>query len=197
MLRGRCRDCSEPISPRYPIVEAVTSVLFALVPAVIGVLWVVPAYWAFVGVAIVLTLTDLDLKKIPNKILYPGTVLAGSLLIVGSLLDGEPGRLLPAAGSAIGYFGALFVLALLARGGFGFGDVKLAFLLGLFVGYISWQYVMVAAFAAFGAAGLYAIVVLALRRRGRKSEIPFGPYLIVGSYLAIAFGDPAITWWLR
>jgi leader peptidase (prepilin peptidase)/N-methyltransferase len=80
LLRGRCRDCGAPISVRYPIVELSTAVLFALTPVVVGVTWVLPAYLWFVGVTVVLTITDIDHKLIPNRILFPGITVGAVLL---------------------------------------------------------------------------------------------------------------------
>ena len=133
LLRGRCRDCAELISVRYPIVEVATAVLFALTPVVVGAVWAVPAYWWFVGVTVTLVLTDLDYTRIPNRILYPGTIVATVLLAIGAGLDDAWSAFGRAVAGGAGYFVLLLAIALIARGGFGFGDVKLAFLLGLAV----------------------------------------------------------------
>lgn len=197
LLRGRCRDCEAKISPRYPIVEAATGALFAAAVLVVGTEWVLLAYLWFVGVTIALILTDLDHKRIPNRILYPGTVAGVVLLGVGALLDGGPGEFGRALlGGAI-YFAALLVLAIVARGGFGFGDVKLAFLLGLFMTYLGWKHLGVGVFLAFFIGGLISIVLLVTRRRGRKDAIPFGPSLIIGAWLGIAYGQQIADWYLR
>ncbi len=195
-LRGRCRDCGEPISVRYPIVEAVTGVLFGLTALVIGAEWVLPAYLWFVGVTVTLTLTDLDHKRIPNAILYPGTAVGALLLVPGALIDGNAPQLISAFGGAIAYFTVLLLIALVARGGFGFGDVKLAFLLGLFLGYLGWGRVFVGFFLAFLLGGLVSAVLLVAKIKGRKDAIPFGPYLIAGAYLGIVVGGPIVDWYL-
>lgn len=196
VLRGRCRHCSAPISPRYPIVEAATAALFAGTAALIGALWVLPAYLWFVGLTIVLVLTDLDLKRIPNAILYPGTVVALVLLGIGAVADGD----LPALGRALGggaaVFGLLLVVALLARGAFGFGDVKLGFLLGVFTGFRGWGSPAVAVFSAFLIGGLVSMMLLATRRAGRRDAIPFGPSLVAGAYVAVVWGEDLASWYL-
>lgn len=199
LLRGRCRDCGVAISARYPAVEAATAALFAAVPLVLGTLWIVPAYWWFVAVCVTLTLTDFDHKRIPNRILFPGiagglVLLAGGALLDGAAAGGGAGALVRALAGAGAYFGFLFVLALLARGGLGYGDVKLAFLLGLFLTYRSWGSLVAGVMIAFLAGGLIALVLLALRRVGRKDAIPFGPSLIAGALVAAAYG-PEITDW--
>ena len=170
--------------------------LFAITPAVIGVSWVLPAYLWFVGVTIALTITDIDHKLIPNRILFPGLVVGAVLLGVGAILDGAPLEFVRAlAGGAI-YFTVLLVIALVAKGGFGFGDVKLGFLLGMFTAYRGWGILAVGFLLAFLLGGLVSIILLVTRIRGRKDAIPFGPYLVAGSYLALAFGDAIVDWYL-
>lgn len=197
LLRGRCRDCGQPFSIRYAIVEATTAVLFAAAPIVLGVSWSLVAYWWFLGVGIVLVLTDLDHQRIPNRILYPGIVVGSVLLSVGAVADGDVTSLPRALGGAVGYFTALLVLALLARGGLGFGDVKLAVLLGMFTAYVSWGTLFAAAALAILIGGLVAVGLLVARKRGRKDVIPFGPALVAGAFAALWVGEALVDWYLR
>jgi leader peptidase (prepilin peptidase)/N-methyltransferase len=90
----------------------------------------------------------------------------------------------------------LLLVALLARGGFGMGDVKLAFVLGLFAAFISWEALFVAVFGAFVLGGLASILLLLLTKASRKDAIPFGPWLVLGSWLAIVVGDAVAEWYL-
>ncbi len=196
LLRGRCRDCGSGISIRYPLVEAGTGAIFALLGLLIGAAWVLPAYWWATGVAVTLTLTDLDLQRIPNRILVPGTMVGWVLLSGGAVLDGDASALLRALGGGAGYFGLLFLVALAARGGFGFGDVKLAFLLGSFLAYRSWEALLVGGFAAFAIGGLVALALLALRRAGRKDAIAFGPSMVAGAAVGLAWGERIAEWYL-
>jgi leader peptidase (prepilin peptidase)/N-methyltransferase len=179
---------------RTPLVAVVTAALFAATPVVVDVDWTLPAYLWFVAVTVTLTLTDMDTKLIPNRILFPGTVVALVLLIGGGLIEGGP-VVRAIAGGAL-YFVLLFVLALIARGGFGFGDVKLAFLLGMFAAYQSWDALIVAIFAAFLLGGLVSLLLVVFRIRSRKDAIPFGPYLVLGAYVAIAWAGTISTWYL-
>ena len=179
---------------RTPLVAVVTAALFAATPVVVDVDWTLPAYLWFVAVTVTLTLTDMDTKLIPNRILFPGTVVALVLLIGGGLIEGGP-VVRAIAGGAL-YFVLLFVLALIARGGFGFGDVKLAFLLGLFTAYQSWETLIVAVFAAFLLGGLVSAILVVFRIRSRKDSIPFGPYLVAGAYLAIVWAGTIADWYL-
>ena len=179
---------------RTPVVAIATGLLFAVTPLAVDVDWVLPAYLWFVAVTVTLTLTDLDTKLIPNRILFPGTAVGFVLLMGGAIIEDGP-ILRPLAGGAI-YFVLLLVLALIARGGFGFGDVKLAFLLGLFTAYQSWETLIVAIFAAFLLGGLVSAILVVFRIRSRKDSIPFGPYLVGGAYLAIVWAGTLASWYL-
>jgi leader peptidase (prepilin peptidase)/N-methyltransferase len=196
LLRGRCRHCGMRISWRYPLVEAGTAALFGLTAALIGAVAVLPAYLWFAAVVMALVVVDLDHKRIPNRILYPGTAVAIALLALGGWIDGDLGAVRRGlAGGAI-YFAFLLVVALLARGGFGMGDVKFGFLLGTFAAHRSWESLAVAAVMAFLVGGLVSVVLLVLRRAGRRDTIPFGPSLAVGVAVAIAAGDAIAAWYL-
>jgi len=179
---------------RTPAVAIATALLFAATPLAIDVDWVLPAYLWFVAVTVTLTLTDLDTKLIPNRILFPGTIVGLVLLLGGAIVEGGP-IVRPLAGGVI-YFVLLLALALIARGGFGFGDVKLAFLLGLFTAYQSWETLIVAVFAAFLLGGLVSAILVVFRIRSRKDSIPFGPYLVAGAYLAIVWAGTIASWYL-
>jgi leader peptidase (prepilin peptidase)/N-methyltransferase len=196
LLRGRCRDCGARISVRYPIVEATTAIAFAGTAWFIGLRWILIPYLWFVGVTMVLILTDLDHQRIPNRILYPSTV-AGAILLAGGAFAEKNGDLLVrSVEGAFAYFALLFVVALAARGGFGMGDVKLAFFLGLFLTYASWGTLVVGVFLAFAVGGLAAIVLLATGVRGRKDPIAFGPALVLGAWVAIPLAERLLSWYL-
>ncbi|MGI9610050.1 MAG: prepilin peptidase [Acidimicrobiia bacterium] len=196
LLRGRCRDCGEPISVRYPVVELVTAALFGAAVGVIGIEPVLPAYLWFVGVGVTLILTDIDVHRIPNRILYPGTIVGAVLLLGGAVVDGDLASFWRGAAGAAVYFALFLVLALIARGGFGMGDVKLAFLLGLFLTYQSWG--VLGSGVALGVAigGVFAIFLLVARKASRKAKFAFGPAMILGAFAAIAFGQELADWYV-
>lgn len=196
LLRGRCRSCSAQISARYPIVEASTGAAFGVTAGLVGLEWVLPAYLWFVGVTIALTLTDLDHKRIPNAILYPSTVVAVVLLGGGAALDGRLGDFGRALAGGAAYFFLFFLLALAARGGFGFGDVKLGFFLGLYLAFEAWGVLVTGIFLSFLLGGVVAIALLAARRRGRKDAVAFGPSMVGGAYIALIWGREIVDWYL-
>ena len=196
ILRGRCRDCGAAIAVRYPLVEAGTAALFGVLAAAIGAVFVLPAYLWFGGVVLTLTITDIDHKRIPNRILFPGIIAGAALLAAGGALDGDASALLRSAGGSAAYFSFLLLVAVAARGGFGFGDVKLAILLGMFTAYVSWSALAVAVFAAFAFGGVFSVLLLVLGRAGRKDAIPFGPALVAGGLVGILWGDAIGAWYL-
>lgn len=183
-------------SRRAIATQVVMGALFGATAAVIGTSWVLVGYLWFVAVTATLTLTDVDRKLIPNRILFPSTAIAAVLLVAGALADGDFGfALVRAAGGALGYFVALFAIALLARGGFGMGDVKLGFLLGGLVAYHSWESLIVAGVGAFLLGGAVSLVLLVFRIKSRRDAIPFGPYLVIAAYIAIAAGAEIADWY--
>ncbi|MEZ5189580.1 MAG: prepilin peptidase [Schumannella sp.] len=203
LLRGRCRGCHEPISARYPLVEAGTAVAFLLVtarfgPAVLdaatatdavaGAIELV-AFLVLTAVSIALALIDLDTKRLPNAIVVP-TLIAGTVLLAAAAL--VRGDLVALAGAALGGAGLFvlyLVLALVSRGGMGMGDVKLAAVLGLYLGFLGWGNLLVGAFAAFVFGGVFGLALMLIRRAGRRSAIPFGPWMILGAWLGIFAGE--------
>lgn len=186
LLRGRCRACGQRISWRYPLVESVAGLLLA-------VLWVraeavIPfVTWAlFVLMLLAVFFIDLDHHIVPNAITYPGLVL-GLLLAAGS------NRFLEALVTAASA-GALFLLiAIASRGGMGGGDVKLAAMMGAFLG---WPTIVVALLVAFTSGAVVGLLLIATGRRSRKDPIPFGPALAAGAVAAIFAADPVIRWYL-
>jgi leader peptidase (prepilin peptidase)/N-methyltransferase len=196
LLKGKCRDCGTSISARYPAVEAATAGVFLMVALVVGASFTLPAYWWMASVAIALALVDLDLKRIPNAILYPGTAAGVALLAVGAFADGDPESLVRGLAGGVAAFGLYFTIALAARGGFGFGDVKLSFLLGVFMAYRSWGTLAVGVFAGFLIVGVVSLVLLIGRRVSRRDALPFGPAMVAGALLALAIGEQVARWYL-
>jgi leader peptidase (prepilin peptidase)/N-methyltransferase len=200
ILRGRCRDCGEPISIRYPLVELGTALAFvgvvlwaALQPAGF---WLLPAYLLFAAVSIALALIDLDTKRLPNAIVVPAIGVVLVLLALASLGTGDWWALLWATIGGAALFAFYLLLVLVYPSGMGFGDVKLAALVGIVLGYLGWGPLLVGAFAAFLLGGVFSILLLATRKATRKTGIPFGPWMLLGAWFGIALGREISTWYL-
>jgi len=188
LLRGRCRDCGTPISARYPLVEAATALLCALVVVVKGVEPEALLGIAFVLLLVPITLIDLEHRIIPNKLTLLGAVVG--LLLVGLLFPDHLDESLIAAAAAGGFF---LVAALVYPAGMGMGDVKLAAVMGIFLG----RAVAPAIFVALLAGSLIGVALIA--RHGaaaRKRGIPFGPWLALGGLVALFVGDAIVDWYL-
>jgi leader peptidase (prepilin peptidase) / N-methyltransferase len=194
LLRGRCHSCRAPISAEYPLTEALTGALFlgaALVfrrTAVGGVVAV------FLGVMLACALIDARHRIVPNRIVYPSLGLFAACL-VALALTGQGVDLAVAGLGLLAYGGGLFAIAMVAPGGMGMGDVKLAALIGLVLGGLGWRYIGVAAIGAMLAGGAGAVVMLA-RGAGRKQAMPFGPYLAGGAVVAALFAPHIAGWYL-
>jgi len=183
LLRGRCRDCAAPISARYPLVEALTALLLAAVAVVhAGDTARLVLGLVLVAFLVPIALIDLDHRIIPNKLTAPAAVLAIGL---GTWLDpaGEPERLV--AGAAAGGF--FLVAALVKPGGMGMGDVKLAGVMGLFLGAAVAPALLVALLA--GSVAGAVVVARVGARAGRKTTVPFGPFLALGALVGVLAGD--------
>ncbi len=194
LLRGRCRACGARISAEYPLVELSTAAL------VVGAVARYESLWQGILVAMLLSMMpaiaiiDIRHRIIPNRLMYPTLVGFTLYVVVGWLLGGplDPAR---AAIGLLAFGGGLLVVAMVSRG-MGMGDVKLAAVLGVTFGAIGIGDVGVAAAAAVVLGGLGGLVALALGR-GRKSAIPFGPYLAAGAVVAAFWGPQLAHWYLR
>ncbi|HEX8627443.1 MAG TPA: prepilin peptidase [Catenuloplanes sp.] len=195
-LRGRCAHCREAISARYPLVELLTAALFIAVTLRFGLTPVLPAYLYLAAVAVALALIDLDVKRLPNVIVLPSYLVAALLLGVAAVTGADRGPVLRALVAMVVLFAGYLALALLVPGGMGYGDVKLAGLLGLYLGWVGWNAVWVGTFLAFLLGGLVGVGLLLLRRAGRRSAIPFGPSMLAGAGVALFAAGPLVTWYL-
>jgi len=184
--------------PRRPLRSALvasgTAVLFVLFGLRIGTGPVLPGYLWFGAVTVTLGLVDACERRIPNRILLPGTAMAAALIVVGAILTAGP--LIRPFAAGVSYFALLYLTGRLSRGGIGAGDVKLSFLLGMFAGYLTWAALVVAIVVAFLLGGIAAIVGLVIAHKKRADAIAFGPYLILGAYGGILAGVPVAAWYL-
>jgi len=202
VLRGKCRDCQSSISKRYPIVEAGTGAFFSLVAlwfwptetvnvtlTIAGVIvFVALLYLAAVSVA--LGLIDIDTHTLPNRIVLPSYLVGIVLLSAATFVSSDYAALLRAGIGSAALFLAYGILAFAYPGGMGFGDVKLAAVLGLYLGYLGWSQLVVGAFAAFLVGGLFGLALMAFRRATRKTSIPFGPWMLTGAWGGALVGAP-------
>jgi leader peptidase (prepilin peptidase)/N-methyltransferase len=190
LLRGRCRTCEAAIPARYPLTELAMAALFAATVLILGTddATELALGLAFCALLVVITLTDLERRVIPNAVLVAGAIAAVTIAAIG-----DPSSL-PDRGIAAGAAGGLlFGVALLYPRGMGMGDVKLAAVMGLYLG----RAVAPALFIGFAAGALVGLAMIA--RRGssaRKQAVPFGPFLALGGLVALWYGNALVDWYL-
>lgn len=181
----RCPNCSRPIE-REPVVALVASGVAIGFYNAIGLEWALPVYLGFLGLTMALLITDLEEFRIVDRLNLRGSLLLALLLLVAAFADGHGEALIRAGLGAGAYFGGATLLWLVAGGrGFGAGDVKLAPVLGLFTAYVSWSTLGQAVFATAMIGGIVAIGLMVAGRAGLKTELPYGPPMIIGAWLAI------------
>ena len=205
-LRGRCRSCGAVIPGRLPLVEAGTGLLFALALASYGLGAAFAAAAVILGLLVAITIIDLEHGLILDRVVLPASVAALAMAPLWPLAGVEreffpgffdwPGSVESLASSLVGGgAGFLFFLAitLVRPGGTGGGDVKLAGLLGLLLGLAG---AAIAVWVAVVVGGVVAAALLLLRKRGRRSEMPFGPFLAGGAAVALLAGEQVQSWYL-
>lgn len=196
VLRGRCRDCGARISPRYPLVELLTGVLFGVMAWEFGATWELPAYLYLVAVGVALAFIDLDTRRLPNALTLPSYVVGLVLLAVPAVLDSRPDDLVRAVLGAAALFGFYFLLALIYPAGMGFGDVKLAGVLGLYLGFLGWDAVIVGGFAGFLIGAVVGVGLMVAGRARRRTAVPFGPSMLAGTLVGVLWGSVLGSWYL-
>lgn len=188
-LKGRCKDCGEKIPLRILIVEIVTGVFFFLIWHRFGLSWETLLVSIYSCLLIIIAGIDLEHHKVLNILIFPAIVLGLIMIPVLHLADFWSYL----GGAGLG-FGVLFLIALLAPGAMGMGDVKLVIFLGLAVGFPE---IIIVLFMAFVLGGLVAGILLALKKLGPKDQIAFAPYLALGGLITLLYGTQLIDWWVR
>lgn len=204
-LKGRCRYCRTAISPRYPLIEALTGGLFLLAFWQFGLSWATVSAWLLVSWLISLTFIDLDTLTLPNALTQSGLVIG--LLVQTFLLSAGPTWTVAAAAQGLlnAILGAVLGLWIFEIIGFlgsmltgktvmGGGDGKLAALLGAWLG---WQGMLLSSFLACALGAFIGGGAIALGLLNRRTPIPFGPFLALGALIALFWGDRLIAWYLQ
>ncbi len=180
-----------------PVNAAVVAAVCFAVPLLIDNGWVVPAYVWFVALTMMLVITDIHSQLIPNRINYPGTAIAAGLLLVGAAASGELAAFGRGLAGVVIYYLVTLALLIIGRGrSFGGGDVKLSVVLGLFAAFLGWKQFSAAVVLGFLVGGLAAVVLLLLRSRGLRDHFAFGPPMVIGAYVAIAWGEAIVDWYV-
>ncbi|MGZ6993467.1 MAG: prepilin peptidase [Ilumatobacteraceae bacterium] len=196
-LRGRCRRCRTNIGIEPLILELLTGVMFGLFAWKFGLDWALPAFCALAGGLIGLSWIDLKTKRLPRSIIYVTAAIGIPLLCVAALVRHEPRRMwmmLLGAGIALCFMGIVYIAS---RGGMGDGDVRLSPLLGAYLGWLNPGIVAVGLFLGFLAGAVVGVAMMAAGRAGRKTAVPFGPFLALGTLVAVFVGQRCVDIFMR
>ena len=192
-LKGRCRYCQKPISLQYPLVELVTGLLF------VSFFIFHFSFFIFLIACFLIIIFVYDLRHyiIPDKIIYPAILVSGIWYLVSSIFLGlyTKYEILNTIYSAFGAAAFFLLIVLISRGKWmGVGDIKLAFLMGLV---LSPPKILVALFLAFFIGAIIGMGLIISGKKTLKSEVPFGPFLVTGTFIALFFGEKIIQWYLN
>jgi leader peptidase (prepilin peptidase)/N-methyltransferase len=196
-LGGRCRNCKAKISVRYPLVEMLNALLYAAVIWRYGIGWNSVVYAVLCSSLVVITFIDLEFQIIPDRITLAGIPLG---LVAGSFLLNDPfmrADLLGYKASLTGMVaggGLFYLVAVLSKGGMGGGDIKMMAVVGALMG---WKSVLLTTFLGSLSGSLIGIFLMVFRGRGRKTKIPFGPFLALGAGITLFLGQEILLWYLR
>ncbi len=196
-LRGRCRRCRTNIGTEPLVLELLTCVLFASFAWKFGLDWALPAFCVLGAGLIALSWIDLRTKRLPREIIYVTAAIGIPLLCLASLVRHEPRRMwmmLLGAAIALGFMALVYVAS---RGGMGDGDVRLSPLLGAYLGWLNPGLVAVGLFFGFFSGAVVGVAMMATGRAGRKTAVPFGPFLAFGTIIAVFVGQRFIDIFMR
>ena len=197
LLRGSCRSCHAPISPRYLYVELAGGALFAGGAARLGFRWDLPAILVLLAGLLALAAIDLERMILPKKVVYPVLAMVAGLLVLAAAVTGDWHDLLVAAVCSGAWFSLFFVLNYASPRVLGFGDVRLALVLGLGLGWFGWRYVVLGFFAANLLGAILGVTLIAMKKMTRDQPIPYGVFLALGAAFAVFAGPEIVPWFTR
>jgi leader peptidase (prepilin peptidase)/N-methyltransferase len=191
LLRGRCRNCHEPISARYPLVELSCAALFAGTAARFGYRWDLPAFLVLFAGLLALSVIDIERLLLPKVIVWPLSIAVTALLLLAAGATGQWSDLLVGVICGVAWFALFYAMFVVSPRLIGFGDVRLAPVLGLSLGWLGWRYVVLGFFAANLIGAVIGIALIASHEMSREQQIPYGVFLALGCGVAV-FAAPEL-----
>lgn len=196
LLGGRCRDCRAPISPRYPVVEVFVGLVFAGIGWRFGISWTGAGEAVLTAGLVALGLIDFDHMLLPRRFVYATFGAVAAVLVAGTIAGDQWRRLGVALLSAAVPFAMFFAFNYLAPHALGFGDVRLALLIGFGLGWLGGAYAFLGFLVSSVLGALVGLGLMAAGKAGRRTPIPFGSFLAAGALLTVLFGSPIVNWYL-
>lgn len=194
VLRGRCRSCGVSISARYVVVEALTGALFALDAARLGYSAALPAVLAATATLVILSAIDVERLILPKRVVYPGLGVVAVLFVAAAAYDHSWSKLSVGAIGAAAWFALFFLINLASPRALGFGDVRLAPLLGLTLGWFGYRYAVIGFFAANLIGAVVGLALIGLGHATRREPIPYGVFLAIGAIGTVLCGQWLVSW---
>jgi leader peptidase (prepilin peptidase) / N-methyltransferase len=205
-LPDRDTEPGEPVRTSYrvlaarrglrPALAVATAVVCGILAASQGWNAALPAYLIAAALGVAMAYVDLRERRLPDPLTSSALLACGLLLAVAAVIDGNWNAYGRAWLAALAMFAAYLVLAMLRPADLGLGDVKLAAVIGLMTGWLGWGIAVVATFLAFVLGGLAGIALMLVGRAGRRTAIPFGPFMLAGALVAVAWGEPMLDAYL-
>jgi len=195
VLRGRCRDCRAAISPRYPAIEALTGLVFAGLGWRFGISWTGAGEAVLAAGLVILGFIDLDHMLLPRRIVYLTLTLVGVAFVIGAASGSQWHRLGVAAICAVVPWALFFAINFISPKALGFGDVRLALLIGFGLGWLGAGYAFLGFVIASVLGSVVGVTLMALGKAGRRTPIPFGTFLAAGALIAALAGSPIVNWY--
>ncbi len=195
VLKGRCRSCKKPISPRYVVVETLVAVSFLLLFYRFGLSYLFFIFCLFFLVLIIISAIDLEHKIVPNKIIYPTIFVTIPIFIVIAFSDKTTVNFENAILGGVGSFLFFLIIHLIQPKGMGFGDVRLAGVVGLYMGWLGLGQAFISICLSFFIGSFFGLLLIGLGR-SRKTKVPFAPFLASGAILCVFFGQSFLNFWL-
>ena len=200
VVQGIAKLMRRPLGPtpgtKSPLLEVATAVVFAAVALRLGDDWALPAFLIFAASLVAVAVIDLEHYIVPNRIVLATLVVSVPLLALAALFDGDWSSLRTALVGSVAAGLGLLVINLISPRGMGMGDVKLALVLGLHLGWFDLGHVLLGLFLGFLLGAVGGVSLIALRLRSRRDHVPFAPFLAGGAMLAVLFGDALLNWYL-
>ena len=188
ILRGRCRSCHAPISAQYPLVELACAALFAGTAARFGYDWSVPAFLVLFAGLLALSVIDVERLLLPKAIVWPLSIAVTALLVVAAAATADWHNLFVGIACGAAWFVVFYAMFFISPKLIGFGDVRLAPVLGLSLGWLGWRYVILGFFAANLIGAIIGIALIASHRMSRRQQVPYGVFLAMGCAVAVFAG---------
>jgi leader peptidase (prepilin peptidase)/N-methyltransferase len=185
-------DDGRGLAVRMPVVELGTALVFALVALRFELSWELPAFLFLAGAGVLLAVIDVRHKLLPDRVTLPSIGIGAVLLAVAAAAAGNGAPLLRAVLGAVVLHVVFVALVLISPRSIGMGDAKLAALLGLYLGWLGWEVLLLGTAAGFVVQAVLALVLLATRRIGLRGELPFGPAMLIGAALAIGWSNAGL-----